>query len=357
MIVPRHKCAVLLAVVIANVAICMLAFLYTTQHWELEGLAVSSSKHRRPKPPNLTLTASVPKHYVPTVENGRRLLVIGDIHGMNTELGNLLDLAKYDAATDHVITLGDMVNKGPDSRGVLSRLMSLNASAVRGNHDDRLLLALREDGAQAASPTGQEDAVLAARKRDKKILKVAKTLLPEQITWLSGLPVILKSPALRLYFVHGGLVPGVKLDKQDPWAVMNMRTLRYSQDDELRRRDGHSSAQAEPEDEDEYDDDDDDDEGSEVTPAQKVVAIPIDDHSGQRWDKAWNKYQRKFVKKSHRRTVMYGHDAKRGFTEGRYTVGLDSGCAAGGHLTGLIVRARGRGGISYDKIQVPCKAA
>lgn len=136
---------------------------------------------------------------------------------------------------------------------------------------------------------------------------------------------------------------------------MNMRTLRYSQDDELRRRDGHSSAQAEPE--DEYDDDDDDDEGSEVTPAQKVVPIPIDDHSGQRWDKAWNKYQRKFVKKSHRRTVMYGHDAKRGFTEGRYTVGLDSGCAAGGHLTGLIVRARGRGGIAYDKIQVPCKAA
>ncbi|KIE01388.1 Ser/Thr protein phosphatase family, partial [Metarhizium majus ARSEF 297] len=351
MIVPRRKCGVLLAVVIANVAIFILAFLYTTQHWELEGLAVSNRKHRRPKPPNLTLTASVPKHYVPTVENGRRLLVIGDIHGMNTELGNLLDLAKYDAATDHVITLGDMVNKGPDSRGVLSRLMSLNASAVRGNHEDRLLLALQEHGAQVASATGQGDAVLAARKRDKKILKVAKTLLPEQITWLSGLPVILKSPALRLYFVHGGLVPGVKLDKQDPWAVMNMRTLRYPQD-ELRRGDGHSSAQDVPEAEDEYDD-----EGSEVTPAQKVVPIPIDDHSGQRWDKAWNKYQRKFVKKSHRRTVMYGHDAKRGFTEGRYTVGLDSGCAAGGHLTGLIVKARGRGGISYDKIRVSCKAA
>ncbi|EFY89077.1 hypothetical protein J3459_011050 [Metarhizium acridum] len=351
MTVSRHRCVPFVAVAIANVAIFIVAFLYITQYWELEGLAaVSNSKNRQPNPPGLTLTASVPKQYVPTVKNGRRLLVIGDIHGMNTELGNLLDLAKYDAATDHVITLGDMVNKGPDSRGVLSRLMSMNASAVRGNHEDRLLLALREHSAQAAPAAEQDDTAHASRKRNRKILKVAKTLLPEQITWLAGLPVILKSPALRLYFVHGGLVPGVKLDKQDPWAVMNMRTLRYSQE-ELRRHDDHSSAQAE------LDDDDDDDEGSEVTPAQKVVAIPIDDHSGERWDKAWNKYQRKFVKKGHRQTVMYGHDAKRGFIEGKYTVGLDSGCAAGGHLTGLIVKAKGHGGISYEKIQVPCKAA
>ncbi|KAG8420523.1 hypothetical protein J3459_010979 [Metarhizium acridum] len=308
MTVSRHRCVPFVAVAIANVAIFIVAFLYITQYWELEGLAA----------------------YVPTVKNGRRLLVIGDIHGMNTELGNLLDLAKYDAATDHVITLGDM----------------------RRARQPRRPPPAGAAGAQRTGGTRRRTRRHRARlpKRNRKILKVAKTLLPEQITWLAGLPVILKSPALRLYFVHGGLVPGVKLDKQDPWAVMNMRTLRYSQE-ELRRHDDHSSAQAE------LDDDDDDDEGSEVTPAQKVVAIPIDDHSGERWDKAWNKYQRKFVKKGHRQTVMYGHDAKRGFIEGKYTVGLDSGCAAGGHLTGLIVKAKGHGGISYEKIQVPCKAA
>lgn len=298
----------------------------------------SYGKHH-PKLGHLTLTASMPEQYTPTVHNNRRLLVIGDIHGMNTELGNLLNLAEYNSSNDHVITLGDMVNKGPDSRGVLSRLMSMNASAVRGNHEDRLLIALKAYRGRAAST--HKDEVVGFRKRDKKILKVAKTLLPEQVTWLSNLPVILKAAPLNLYFVHGGLVPGVKLEKQDPWAVMNMRTLIYPQE-ELKRRTETLNA--------ELDDDD-------VEEAQKVIPVPIDDHSGERWAKAWNRYQKSHVKEGHRRTVMYGHDAKMGFTETKYTVGLDSGCAAGGDLTALIVKAKGKKGFTYDKIQVPCKTA
>ncbi|OAA47017.1 Ser/Thr protein phosphatase family [Metarhizium rileyi] len=325
------------------VVIILLAVLYVNQIWEPEARAVflgASHQHELDEP---ALIASLPSHHIPTIQNDRRLIVIGDIHGMNTELGKLLDRAEYDPANDHVIALGDLVNKGPDSRGVLSRLMSMNASAVRGNHEDRLLLAWKKYIDQKASPTPQSD-VVDQRKRDKKILKVAKNLLPQQITWLSDLPVILKATSLSLYFVHGGLVPGVRLEEQDPWAVMNMRTLKYSRD-ELRRREDGARAQTGQE----YTKDDD------IT-AEKVIAVPIDDHSGERWDQAWDDYEKKHVKKSQRRSVMYGHDAKRGFTEGEYTVGLDSGCVVGGQLTGLIVRAKGNKSFSYDKIQVPCKA-
>lgn len=254
---------------------------------------------------------------------------------MNTELGHLLDLAEYNPSNDHVVTLGDMVNKGPNSRDVLSRLMSMNASAVRGNHEDRLLIALKNYHERAAY--SNKNGVIDLRKKNKKILKVAKTLLPEQIKWLSDLPVILKANSLKLYFVHGGLVPGVKLEKQDPWAVMNMRTLLYPPSELKRQADEEETSN------DEVD-------------AKKVIAIPIDDHSGERWTKAWDRYVGN-LGRQHRRTVMYGHDAKRGFTEGKYTVGLDSGCAAGGHLTGLLVTAEERNGFAYTRVQVPCKAA
>lgn len=363
--VPREKCISFAAIILINTVLLILAIIYirnrpdpisapqphpAAQRTRIPTCSVSSHAAKHPNLHDLTLTANVPKHYLPTPTNNRRLLVIGDIHGMKTDLDRLLQLADFDAAHDHIVTLGDMVNKGPDSRGVLSRLMALNASAVRGNHEDRLLAAWSKYTGKGAST--EQDEVVDQRSRsrkNKKILHVAKSLTREQIEWLANLPVILKATPLRLYFVHGGLVPGVKLEKQDPWAVMNMRTLAYSRE-ELKR----STDCADPESESESDS-----EGAENDlPAQRqVVGVPIDDHSGERWTKAWDRYQQRHVSKGQRRTVMYGHDAKRGFTEGKYTVGLDSGCAAGGHLTGLIVKAKLGKGFVYDKIQVSCKAA
>lgn len=314
---------------------------------------------------DLTLTASIPQTYLPTTHNERRLIVIGDIHGMNTELGHLLGEARYDSSHDHVVTLGDMVNKGPDSKGVLARLMTMNASAVRGNHEHHLLLALEEYNSRAAPNQDHDDppSVIETRPRNKKILKVAKTLSLEQVSWLSGLPVILKAKSLQLYFVHGGLVPGVRLQQQDPWAVMNMRSLVYPSE-ELRRNaesasDSNSDSDSLLETErdagsGQEEEDEADDGGHDDVDASKVVAIPTDDHSGEEWTRAWDRYM-KHRAESARRTVMYGHDARRGFTEGKHTVGLDTGCVRGGSLTGLIVRSDAKRGFSYTRIQVPCK--
>jgi hypothetical protein len=353
MAVPRKKCTCLATLAITLFILVVVYLQLTSDALTpfLEPALVTTKTEtlgskRPPKLDHLTLTANVPKQYIPTVHNGRRLLVVGDIHGMSTELDNLLHTAKFDATNDHVVTLGDMVNKGPDSRGVLYRLMRMNASAVRGNHEDHLLSAWAKYNKASAASEVQGDAVLHKRKRNKKILKVAKSLLPEQISWLSNLPVILKATPLNLYLVHGGLVPGIKLEKQDPWAVMNMRTLIYPSDELKRLTRSYSETGS-----------DGDQAENDVHAQQKVVPVPVDDHSGERWTKAWDRYQAKYVKKGHRRTVMYGHDAKRGFTEGEYTVGLDSGCVAGGHLTGLIVKADSRKGFTYEKIQVPCKAA
>jgi serine/threonine protein phosphatase 1 len=71
-----------------------------------------------------------------------RILAIGDIHGCVRSLDALLAAVKP-GPDDLLVTLGDYVDRGPDSRAVLDRLISLRATgrllALRGNHDLMML--------------------------------------------------------------------------------------------------------------------------------------------------------------------------------------------------------------------------
>ncbi|HEX4124390.1 MAG TPA: metallophosphoesterase [Tepidisphaeraceae bacterium] len=63
--------------------------------------------------------------------------VIGDIHGMLRPMEALLEAILGRDASARFIFVGDYINRGPDSRGVLDRLVTLpNATFLRGNHDD-----------------------------------------------------------------------------------------------------------------------------------------------------------------------------------------------------------------------------
>lgn len=73
-----------------------------------------------------------------------RCFVIPDVHGCSKTLAKLYgDLLKPDAS-DTLVFLGDYVNKGPDTRGVIDFLINLqgihqNLFFLRGNHDQLLL--------------------------------------------------------------------------------------------------------------------------------------------------------------------------------------------------------------------------
>jgi serine/threonine protein phosphatase 1 len=72
-----------------------------------------------------------------------RTLAIGDIHGCLRALTALL-AAVAPAPGDRLITLGDHVDRGPDSRGVLDLLIGLYedgrlTAALRGNHEQMML--------------------------------------------------------------------------------------------------------------------------------------------------------------------------------------------------------------------------
>lgn len=68
-----------------------------------------------------------------------RTLAIGDIHGCSAALDALLELVRP-RPTDRLIFLGDYVDRGPDSAGVIARLIDLrwsmpHAVFLRGNHE------------------------------------------------------------------------------------------------------------------------------------------------------------------------------------------------------------------------------
>jgi len=76
-----------------------------------------------------------------------RILAIGDVHGSCTALRTLLSALQLEA-DDTVIMLGDLVNRGPDSKGVIDRLIALKDECrlitVMGNHDEIFLHSLEQ---------------------------------------------------------------------------------------------------------------------------------------------------------------------------------------------------------------------
>lgn len=80
-----------------------------------------------------------------------RTFAIGDIHGERAMLDRLLGKLPFIAPDDTLVLLGDYLDRGPDSRGVIDRLRRLPEETagkvvfLRGNHEDAYLRSLAAD--------------------------------------------------------------------------------------------------------------------------------------------------------------------------------------------------------------------
>ncbi len=79
---------------------------------------------------------------------GDRLIAIGDIHGCREALDALLEVINPES-TDTIVTLGDYVDRGSDSRGVIDSLLELstkcNLVPLLGNHEEMMLEVVRDE--------------------------------------------------------------------------------------------------------------------------------------------------------------------------------------------------------------------
>lgn len=214
-----------------------------------------------------------------------RTFIVGDVHGCREELEDLLREAGWEE-DDDLVFVGDLVAKGPDSRGVIRLARELGARAVRGNHDQHCLRWW--DAKQAGEPLPEL--------RDAH-QGVADVLDEDDWRWLAAQPLWLELPDCEALVVHAGLLPDVPLEEQDPYDLMNMRSI---------LEDGTASRF--------YDE-------------------------GEPWASRW----------PGPRLVVFGHDALRGLQRHPHAFGLDTGCVYGGWLTGVWLPDR-------DLVSVPARA-
>ncbi|KAG5291870.1 serine/threonine phosphatase [Histoplasma ohiense] len=261
----------------------------------------------------------------------KRLIVIGDVHGCLDELETLLQNVNFEPRQgDHLIFTGDLIAKGPKSTGVVDLARKFHASCVRGNHEDRVLLTRRHIQAEASTKSersaaeepDQIDDDIEPANRERAL---ANELTDEQAKWLDACPVMLKVGFIKhmgeVVVVHGGLVPGIDLESQDPTTVMSMRTIDI------------------------------------------FSHVPSASSKGVSWTKLFNKHQtmlavsRQSAPLGERTqypaatTVLYGHDPHRSPVLKKYTKGLDTGCVKGGKLSAMVI---GDGGTSHI-VSVRCK--
>lgn len=118
---------------------------------------------------------------------------IGDVQGCLASLRRLIDLLRFDPGSDRLWFVGDLVNRGPDSLGVLRLIKHLGQSArvVLGNHD-LFLLAVAEGFTELRTKDTIHD-VLAAPDRD------------ELLAWLRQQP--LHHCEGEYLMIHAGLLP------------------------------------------------------------------------------------------------------------------------------------------------------
>jgi len=75
-----------------------------------------------------------------------RDFLLGDLHAMYSDFERALDARGFNPAADRVISVGDLIDRGPDSPACLKLLEEPWFHAVRGNHEQLMLDALDGDG-------------------------------------------------------------------------------------------------------------------------------------------------------------------------------------------------------------------
>jgi serine/threonine protein phosphatase 1 len=181
---------------------------------------------------------------VPTtrrVPDGTLVYCIGDVHGRDDLLRDMAERVEADLKTrsfDHAVTvfLGDYIDRGPGSKGVVERLASGNwptsITALAGNHEDFLLSFLDDAGFLAfwRSQGGLEtlhsygvDVGPAMAGRDFGEVQVAFTARFPQPhrDFLEALKV--SAVIGDYFFCHAGVRPGLALDRQNRDDLLNIR--------------------------------------------------------------------------------------------------------------------------------------
>lgn len=190
---------------------------------------------------------------LPAVPAGSRIYAVGDVHGRLDLLARLYDLIVADAAAagarrNVIVHLGDYVDRGPDSRGVIELLMrpplpNFEHVHLLGNHEDYLLQFLSNaalgphwcsyGGVETMTSYGVPAPSFAARNADFETarLTLAHKIPATHVAFMRKLK--LTHAEGDYFFVHAGVKPGVALAAQQAEDLLWIRDEFLDCDDDF----------------------------------------------------------------------------------------------------------------------------
>ena len=140
-----------------------------------------------------------------------RTIFIGDVHGCREELAELMAVLQPHPGADRVIFVGALVNKGPDSLGVLRDVQRIlrtfpGSVCVSGNHEEKALRDVKK-GNNEGCPG--EPWLFEATLDD--------------LGFMDSMPLTWYDPELNIRVVHGGIFPALLEKHPDAFARIEAR--------------------------------------------------------------------------------------------------------------------------------------
>lgn len=180
----------------------------------------------------------------PSISAGLRAYAVGDVHGRLDLLDRMLGLVERDIdarppARNHLILLGDLIDRGPDSRGVVERLRTyarpgVTLGVIGGNHEEVLLRLLAGEmdllpnwlsfgGLETLRSYGLDPFELDGLDEDPAMDLIRAAIPPEHQQFLESAVDTIKMG--DYLFVHAGIRPKVHLSLQ---LQQDLRWIRES---------------------------------------------------------------------------------------------------------------------------------
>lgn len=132
-----------------------------------------------------------------------RTIIIGDIHGMLNEFKQLVEKVNYVQGVDRLILVGDLVDRGPDSAGVVKFAQRIGCESVQGNHDNKFVRFKKHEDKRLASNGNYKNPMFFNEDQKNTFLNLSDA----DHVWLASLPSFISLPAFNSCVVHAGCLP------------------------------------------------------------------------------------------------------------------------------------------------------
>lgn len=238
----------------------------------------------------------------PAVSEPQRTIIVGDVHGCIDELYELFNDLGFNPGDDRLIFIGDLLDRGPNSIGVLRLAHGLGAEVVLGNHEEKYLR--YRNWEKKIKKLKKKPPGFHPPKMTPSKMAIYQQLTDDDFEFMRSWPYVLSLGDFDgdpFAAVHAGLETSFLLGQQDPTKVIRTRWVSKH--------------------------------GVYLPTAPGTLDRP---EGGIRWTHRWKGPE----------SIVYGHavrDLKDPSIEGGKkvkTYGIDTGCVFGGRLSALVLPDR-----------------